>query len=229
VAASPLIVENLRKVPGKKVKLPNEPDNGCDTQDCARSKETEKKLMKPPSIPASVGIVLFLAIASFAQQVKTDYDGNANFSQYKTYSWEKVHTQGQLWVDRIKEAVNTALAAKGWASVQSGGDVAIVAIETTQNQQTLGTFYNGFGGGWGWRRGGGFGGFGDATTEYHEYVFKLNSIGASRTESLIIVKPKTIVARHRSGFRLFSRWRSISRNPGRPKISGETHREVVAD
>lgn len=37
-----------------------------------------------------IGLALFLANASFAQQVKTDYDRAANFSQYKTYSWEKV-------------------------------------------------------------------------------------------------------------------------------------------
>jgi len=61
-------------------------------------------------------------------------------------------------VDRIKSAVNSALAAKGWTEVPSGGDVEVFAIETTQNQQTLDTFYNGFGGGrrWGfaadWRR-----------------------------------------------------------------------------
>ena len=121
------------------------------------------------TIFASVGIVLLFASASFAQQVKTDYDRSANFSQYKTYSWEKVQTQDQLWVDRIKEAVNTALAAKGLTPVESGGDVAIVAIEMTKNQQTLNTFYDGFGGGWGWRRGGGFGGFGDATTTTDTY------------------------------------------------------------
>ena len=50
--------------------------------------------------------------------------------------------------------------------MESGGDVAIVAIETTQNQQSLNTFYNGFGGGWRWR---GFGGFGDATTTTQNY------------------------------------------------------------
>jgi hypothetical protein len=115
---------------------------------------------------ASTGIVLLFATASFAQQVKTDYDRDANFNQYKTYSWEKVQTQDSLWVDRIKEAVNTALAAKGWTPVQSGGDVAIVAVETTQNQQTLDTFYDGFGGGWRWR---GFGGFGDSTTTVENY------------------------------------------------------------
>ncbi len=35
---------------------------------------------------ASVGIVLLFATASFAQQVKTDYDRNTDFRQYKTYS-----------------------------------------------------------------------------------------------------------------------------------------------
>jgi len=115
---------------------------------------------------ASVGIATFFAAASFAQQVKTDYDRNANFSQYKTYSWEKVQTQDQLWVDRIKEAVNTTLTAKGLTAVESGGDIAIVAVEATQNQRTLNTFYDGFGGGWRWR---GFGGFGEATTTVDTY------------------------------------------------------------
>jgi hypothetical protein len=121
------------------------------------------------TIFASVGILLLFASASIAQQVKTDYDRSANFSHYKTYSWEKVQTQDQLWVDRIKEAVNTTLAAKGLTPMESGGDMAIVAIEMTKNQQTLNTFYDGFGGGWGWRRGGGFGGFGDATTTTDTY------------------------------------------------------------
>jgi len=121
------------------------------------------------TIFVSVGIALLSAVATFAEQVKTDYDRNANFSQYKTYSWTKVQTEDQLWVDRIKQAVNTALKAKGLTPVESGGDIAIVAIEMTKNQQTLNTFYDGFGGGWGWRRGGGFGGFGDATTTTDTY------------------------------------------------------------
>jgi hypothetical protein len=120
------------------------------------------------SIFASVGIALLFASASVAQQVKTDYDRSADFSQYKTYSWEKVQTQDQLLVGRIKDAVNAALAGKGWTQVASGGRVAIVAVEMTQSRQTLNTFYDGFGGGWGWRRFGG-GGFGDATTTTENY------------------------------------------------------------
>jgi hypothetical protein len=115
------------------------------------------------TILTSLGIMLLLAGVSSAQQVKTDYDRSANFTQYKTYSWEKVQTQDALWVDRIKAAVNSALQEKGLTQVESGGDIAIVAMEMTKNQQTLNTFYDGFGGGWGWRRFGG-GGFGDATT-----------------------------------------------------------------
>jgi hypothetical protein len=114
------------------------------------------------------GMMFLLAGKSSAQQVKTDYDRNANFTQYKTYSWEHVKTQDPLDVDRIKSAVNAVLAAKGWTQVDSGGNVCIVAIEITQNQQTLNTFYNGFGGGWGWRRFGG-GGFGEATTTTETY------------------------------------------------------------
>jgi len=117
-------------------------------------------------ISASVGIATLFAAASLAQQVKTDYDRNASFSRYKTYSWEKVQTQDPLWVDRIKEAVNAALTARGLTPVESGGDIAIVALEATQNQRTLNTFYDGLGGGWRWR---GFGGFGEATTTVDTY------------------------------------------------------------
>ncbi len=115
-----------------------------------------------------IGMMLLFAGKSSAQQVKTDYDRSANFGQYKTYSWAQVKTKDALDVDRIKTAVNAALAAKGWTQVDSGGDVSIVAVEITQNQQTLNTFYDGFGGGWGWRRFGG-GGFGEATTTTETY------------------------------------------------------------
>jgi hypothetical protein len=63
---------------------------------------------------------------------------------------------------------NETLSAKGWTQVESGGQVAIIAMAMTKNQQTLNTFYDGFGGGWGWRRFGG-GGFGDATTTTENY------------------------------------------------------------
>ena len=115
-----------------------------------------------------IGMMFLFASESSAQQVKTDYDRSANFGQYKTYSRAQVKTKDALDVDRIKNAVNATLAAKGWTQVNSDGDVSIVAMEITSNQQTLNTFYDGFGGGWGWRRFGG-GGFGEATTTTDTY------------------------------------------------------------
>jgi hypothetical protein len=114
-----------------------------------------------------IGMIVFAGTAS-AQQVKTDFDRSANFTQYKTYSWEQVKTKDALDAGRIKSAVNAVLATKGWTQVDSGGDVSIVAMEITKNQQTLNTFYDGFGGGWGYRRFGG-GGFGEATTTTDTY------------------------------------------------------------
>src|SRR5580700_2471905 len=110
-----------------------------------------------------MGLMLLFAARSSAQDVKTDYDRNANFAQYKTYSWEQIKTQDPLMVDRIKSAVNGVLAAKGLMEVPSGADISIVAMETTKNQQTLDTFYSNLGGGWRW------GGFGDATTTTENY------------------------------------------------------------
>ena len=119
--------------------------------------------MKVHNLFVSLAMFFILTAASFAQQVKTDYDRSVNFDQYKTYSWQKVNTKNPLWVDRIKSAVDAALTAKGWTQVPSDGNISLVAMETTKNQQTLNTFYNGFGGGWRW------GGFGNATTTVDNY------------------------------------------------------------
>jgi hypothetical protein len=121
--------------------------------------------MKTRNLLASLSMIALLTAASFAQHVKTDYDRAANFGQYKTYSWEAVKTRNQLNIDRIKNAVDADLTAKGYTQLPSGGSMSIVAMEATKNQQTLNTVYNGMGGGWRWR--GGFGG--DSTTYVDNY------------------------------------------------------------
>ncbi len=118
-----------------------------------------------------MAIALTCVTASLAQQVKTDYDRSAAFSQFKTYSWEQVNAQNPLWANRIKAAVNSALTSKGWTQVESGGDVSIMAMEMNETHKTLDTYYDGFGGGWGWgRRFGGLeNGFGESTTTENTY------------------------------------------------------------
>jgi hypothetical protein len=92
---------------------------------------------------------------------KVDYDHNADFSRYHTYSWIKAEAGDSLWQDRIVRDVDAQLQAKGWRKVPSGGDAAVAAYGATHNERSLQTFYDGFGGGWFWR---GWGGNGMATT-----------------------------------------------------------------
>jgi hypothetical protein len=76
-----------------------------------------------------------LAAGALAQDVKTDYDHHAHFSQYHTYYWEKVKTTDPFWQNRIQDAVDHALQSKGWQRVDNGGDVALTAVGGTRNQQ----------------------------------------------------------------------------------------------
>ena len=92
------------------------------------------------------------AAIGMAQDVKTDYDHHVNFSQYHTYYWERVKTTNPLWENRIKDAVDHELQAKGWQRVDSGGDVAITAVGSAHDQREYQTFYDGLGG-WRWGAG----------------------------------------------------------------------------
>ena len=109
-------------------------------------------------------LLLALVTAAVAQQVNTDYDKHLDFSQFHTYSWGRIMTENPLWQQRIRDAVDKQLEAKGWQRVETGGDVVVTAVGAAKNQQQYQTFYNGFGPGWRW------GGFGDqATTSVVNY------------------------------------------------------------
>ncbi len=135
------------------------------------------------SLELAGALLAGFSTVALADNVRTDYDHAVNFAQYQTYSWGKVQTSDPFYVDRIKQAVNKELQAKGWQLVASGGSVVVFAKDNVHNQQESQTSYDtlgepwgpGWGGGWGWGGwgwGGGFpnpggfgpGGFGTATT-----------------------------------------------------------------
>jgi hypothetical protein len=106
----------------------------------------------------AIAVLISVAAMAAAQEVHTDYDHHANFSQYHTYSWEKVKTTDPLWEPRIKDAVNRVLQAKGWQEVPQGqGQIALMAVGSTKSEHEYQTFYDGAGG-WAWS------GFGQETT-----------------------------------------------------------------
>ena len=111
----------------------------------------------------------FVSTSAFADSVKVDYNHQAKFESFHTYSWGSVKVSNELNADRIKRSVGSILQKAGWKEVPSGGQVTVMATDNIHNEQEAETYYNGMGGGWGMGWGwGGWGmpggGFGDETT-----------------------------------------------------------------
>jgi hypothetical protein len=92
-------------------------------------------------------VTLALAIGSghaWAQKVKTDFDPAVNFGTVKTYYWAKTDpVQNDLMNQRLISAVDHWLTAKGWTKADAGqADVAVMPLLSTQQGQTLNTFYD---------------------------------------------------------------------------------------
>ena len=124
-------------------------------------------------------IMLLIAQTSIAQ-VKSDYDKEADFSKYKTYTfagWQENSDKilNEFDKKRILDALRSEFSNKGMEVVESDGD-AIITLFIVVNQKTSTTAYTdfnggmGYGGRWGWGYGGM--GMGSATTTYTESDYK---------------------------------------------------------
>jgi Domain of unknown function (DUF4136) len=102
-------------------------------------------------------IVLFCvfvttATVAIAQQIQTDYDHTTDFSKYRTFMWIKEpKPENPLMKQRIIDAINAQLEAKGLRLVTTNADLGVSANSATRQEHTLESFYDGFPG-WGWRR-----------------------------------------------------------------------------
>jgi hypothetical protein len=111
---------------------------------------------------------------AFAQDVKTDFDKDANFGAIKTFA-AKIATgwNNQIGEKRVLDEFEQALTEKGWVKAEADRADALVLLHgATEKQKSLNTFYSGgMGGygGYGYRRVG-MGGMGTATTTTSEYL-----------------------------------------------------------
>jgi hypothetical protein len=110
------------------------------------------------SVGLSLGVLLAVTPSLRAQDVSTDYDHHADFSQYHTFSFHRVQTADPLYKQRIEDEVTRDLQARGLQRVESGGDLAVTAIGDVTDKQEYNTFYDGLGPGFGWRGWGWWGG-----------------------------------------------------------------------
>ena len=119
----------------------------------------------------AVAAALSLGATAFAQEVKIDFDKNANFAGIKTFS-TKIGTawNNPLSEKRVLDEITQSLAAKGWTPADEGkADALVVLHGATEKQKSLNTFYSGGYGGYGWRGGWG-GGMSSSTTTVDEYM-----------------------------------------------------------
>ncbi len=115
---------------------------------------------------------LLLAACASSPTVHTDYDRQARFDGYHSYSWGMTpDAASPLMRQRILAGVDARLQAKGLQKLESGGDLVVAAHVSTAQKTTVDTMYTGTGmGGWGWR--GGWGGgmaMGSSTTQVRQY------------------------------------------------------------
>jgi hypothetical protein len=126
--------------------------------------------MKMRVLTAVAALHLAGAMA-FAQDVKTDYDHDANFAAIKTFQ-AKIATgwNNQISEKRVLDEITQGLTEKGWKAVDANPDAMVLLHGATEKQKSLNTFYSGGYGGYGYRGWGGMGGMGTATTTTSEYL-----------------------------------------------------------
>lgn len=118
-----------------------------------------------------VVVIVVLAATAVAQKTNIDWDRSANFAEFHTYAWEpSPHPAQGFWNQRIVDAVNRELQAKGLKMVDSNPDLWVVYSKSIHDQkQVVGTGY-GFGPGWYW------GYWGPNTVNYNTYVTKQGTL-----------------------------------------------------
>ena len=104
---------------------------------------------------AALVVMLLMLAACASPRVYTDHDPGVQWGQYHSYSWrEKAEKAPPLVAQRIVDAVDAQLRAKGWTRMEEGADVVLAAHVASRQEYELDTFYDDpFWGGWGWRGG----------------------------------------------------------------------------
>ena len=117
---------------------------------------------------AALAAVLGTPAAARAQKVNIDFDEQAQFGAFKTYSWTTgTPSPNPLGEARIKAAVEAALAKAGFTQAASSPDVVIATHVIAKEQKEVVTSgYGGYGPGYRY----GYGGGGMTTSQVYTYT-----------------------------------------------------------
>ena len=118
-------------------------------------------------------VTLMMPALAMAQKTSYDYDKAATFSTYKSYAFKEGTKAGQVLIDeRIVQAIEAELAAKGFTKSDTNPDVFVVYHVAIDKEKDISTYSSGYGGGYGpygWGYGGGWAG-GTSTTSVRDIL-----------------------------------------------------------
>ena len=116
----------------------------------------------------SMGVLLLAASSALCQDVRYNFDKEADFSKFKTYKWVDIkgaQKANDLVDKQIRDAVDAQLATKGLSKVDSDDADLYIGYQTAiGTEKEFTSFQSGWGGGPGWYGGGWYGGGGMSTT-----------------------------------------------------------------
>jgi hypothetical protein len=119
----------------------------------------------------SAVLVLLLASSAWCQDVRYNFDKDADFTKFKTYKWVTIKDAQQadpITDKSIKSAVDSQLATKGLTKVDGDDADLFVAYQVAIGTEKQMTSYSTGGAGWGygpgWYRGGWYGAGGSTMT-----------------------------------------------------------------
>lgn len=108
---------------------------------------------------AWMAVLLMIASTAFGQDVRYNFDKNADFSKFKTYKWVAIKGANQVddLIDKqIKDSIDAELATKGLTKVDGENADLYIGYQTAIGQEKQFTSFSTGGPGWGY--GGGWGG-----------------------------------------------------------------------
>lgn len=116
----------------------------------------------------SLASLLLVAVSALGQDVRYNFDKNANFSQFKTYKWVVLKDAAKvndLAQKQIMAAVDAELATKGLTKVEEDAANLYIGYQAGIGQEKQFTsFSSDWGYGGGWYRGGWYGPAGGMST-----------------------------------------------------------------
>jgi hypothetical protein len=114
-----------------------------------------------------------LALGCSSRKVNFDYDKSADFSSFKTYAWhegeQSIKEEDPLGHQRVMDAVDQQMSAKGFSKVSSNPDVYVTYNGEDNEQMRMDTTHMGYDYGGDWYWGGGMG-MGSSTTQVRTYT-----------------------------------------------------------